>query len=219
MAERTTYEKAFLQIMNVWRESEIAKELTFSLRLARIASELMGVAGVRLNHDQALYKEGGGITPWHADQYYWPFDTNNTVTVWIPLQATPAEMGPLAFSVGSHRMEAGRDMAISDDSERDIQATLQEQNYRVEESPFDLGEVSYHYGWTFHRAGASTIERPRAVMTVIYMEDGTRLMEPRTEAQLRDLQNSMPTWLPDAAFGQPIATPLNPVLYRRTASG
>jgi hypothetical protein len=33
----------------------------------------MEVEGVRLYHDQALFKEAeGGITPWHADQYYWP---------------------------------------------------------------------------------------------------------------------------------------------------
>ena len=39
----------------------------------------MGVAGVRMYHDQALYKEpGGGITPWHVDQVYWPVSNNNT---------------------------------------------------------------------------------------------------------------------------------------------
>ena len=82
----------------------------------------MRVNGVRLNHDQALYKEAGsGITPWHADQYYWPFDSANTVTAWVPLQFTPLEMDPLAFSRGSHHVEYGRDMAISEDSEKQLQ--------------------------------------------------------------------------------------------------
>ena len=36
---------------------------------------------VRLYHDQALFKEaGGGITPWHQDQHYWPLDTDRTIT-------------------------------------------------------------------------------------------------------------------------------------------
>src|ERR1700730_17385066 len=60
MEERTTYEKAFLQIMNLWREDGRVKEFVFSKRLAKIASDLMGVSGVRLYHDQALYKEAGG---------------------------------------------------------------------------------------------------------------------------------------------------------------
>lgn len=56
---------------NLWQHSERAHELVFSRRLAQIAAELLRVDGVRLYHDQALYKEpGGGITPWHADQYY-----------------------------------------------------------------------------------------------------------------------------------------------------
>lgn len=61
------------------------------------------VEGVRLYHDQALYKEaGGGPTPWHADQYYWPLTTDRIVTAWIPLQPVSADMGPLAFAERTH---------------------------------------------------------------------------------------------------------------------
>src|SRR4030095_11279593 len=96
MEQRTTYEKAFLQIMNIWTKSDTVKEFAFGKRLARIAAELMGVDGVRMYHDQALYKEpSGGFTPWHVDQYYWPLSNSNMCTAWVPLQATPMEMGPL----------------------------------------------------------------------------------------------------------------------------
>ncbi len=71
--QRSTYDRAFLQIMNLWESDAVVREFVFGKRLARIAAELMGCCGVRIYHDQALYKEpGGGITPWHADQYYWP---------------------------------------------------------------------------------------------------------------------------------------------------
>ena len=69
MAERSTYQRAFLQVMNVWSKDQICQQFSFGKRLARVAAELMGVKGVRIYHDQALYKEaGGGFTPWHADQ-------------------------------------------------------------------------------------------------------------------------------------------------------
>ena len=69
LEKRTTYGKAFLQLMNLWTSDENIKKLIFSRRIAQIASDLMQVKGVRLYHDQALYKEaGGGITPWHADR-------------------------------------------------------------------------------------------------------------------------------------------------------
>jgi ectoine hydroxylase-related dioxygenase (phytanoyl-CoA dioxygenase family) len=115
LAERDTYSRAFLQVTNLWRHNETVGQLVRSRRLARVAARLLGVDGVRLYHDQALCKEpGGGITPWHADQYYWPFATDRCVTVWIPLQDTPAELGPLAFAETSQSFEIGRELAISD---------------------------------------------------------------------------------------------------------
>ncbi len=70
MEERSTYGKAFLQVMNIWKQNEVVREFVFGRRLARIASDLMQTQGVRMYHDQALYKEaGGGYTPWHVDQY------------------------------------------------------------------------------------------------------------------------------------------------------
>jgi len=210
MEERTTYEKAFLQVMNLWRKSEIARQFVFGQRLARIAAELLGVRGVRLYHDQALYKEpGGGHTPWHADQYYWPLASDRCCTAWVPLQETPLEMGPLAFSAGSHRMEVGRDLPISDESEAEMAAALERAALPTVEEPFALGDVSFHSGWTFHRAGPNRAGRTREVVTVIYMDADMRLADPRNRNQEIDRE----TWCPGAVVGERIETPLNPVLY------
>jgi len=210
MAERTTYEKAFVQVMNLWRARAAVRPFVFGRRLARIAAELMGVASVRLYHDQALYKEpGGGHTPWHADQYYWPLATDRCCTAWVPLQDVPLEMGPLAFSAGSHRLEVGRDLPISDESEAAMARALEAASLPLVEEPFAVGDVSFHSGWTFHRAGENRTPRMRAVMTVIYMDASTRLAPPRNANQ----QNDLDTWCPGAVVGETIATPLNPVLY------
>ena len=208
MEQRTTYGKAFLQIMNLWRESDDVKEFVFGKRLARIAAELMGVSGVRIYHDQALYKEaGGGITPWHADQYYWPVDRDHTVTAWIPLQHTPLEMGPLAFCEKSHRFQIGRDLEISEESEITLKEALQQ--FRTEDSGYDLGDVSFHAGWTFHRAGANSTDRAREVMTMIYMDENTRLTTPRNKNHVMDMER----WMPSLQAGDQLSSPMNPVLY------
>lgn len=209
MEERETYDKAFLQIMNLWTKDEEIKKLVFSKRLASIATQLMDVDGVRLYHDQALFKEpGGGITPWHADQYYWPLSNSNTTTIWIPLQDTPMEMGPLEFSDRSHQLELGRNMAISDDSETQIKEALDKAGYERIATPYELGEVSFHSGWLFHRAGTNQTDRMRKVMTIIYMDKNMRLKAPENDNQ----QNDWDTWCPGAKIGEPIDTPLNPLL-------
>ncbi|MEB8336048.1 phytanoyl-CoA dioxygenase family protein [Streptomyces endophyticus] len=209
LTERDTYGKAFLQVCNLWRQNEKVRELVFSQRLAKIASELLGVHAVRLYHDQALYKEpSGGITPWHADQYYWPLSSDRCVTAWIPLQETPLAMGPLAFARGSHQFSYGRDLPISDESEARLKETLAAQHFEDVIEPFALGDVSFHRGWTFHHAGPNRGTEPRRVMTVIYMDADARVAEPTNDNQVADRG-----WMPGTAIGQVPDTPLNPVLH------
>ena len=208
MEERTTYEKAFLQVMNLWQENEEVKAFVFSKRLAQIATELMGVSGVRLYHDQALYKEpSGGITPFHADQFYWPLSNNNTVTAWIPLQKTPIEMGPLAFAEKSQNVEIGRDKEISDESEAILSETLKQ--FSLNEAPFDLGEVSFHSGWTYHRAGANVSSKARKVMTMIYMDKDINIAEPTNKYRTADWER----WLDSKKIGTVADGNLNPILF------
>ena len=210
LENRSTYGKAFLQLFNLWTKDEEIKSLIFSKRLAKIASDLMQVDGVRLYHDQALFKEaGGGITPWHADQHYWPLTTDKTITAWIPLQETPLDMGPLEFSAGSHEILEGRELSISDDSEIQIEKRLKVTDFKHIIEPFDAGEISFHSGWVFHRAGANTTDQIRKVMTIIYMDKDMVLKKPSNDGQ----QNDWETWCPGAKIGEVINTPLNPVLY------
>ena len=210
LAERNTYGKAFLQAMNLWELSDRVRELVMSRRLGRIAAEILEVDGVRLFHDQSLYKEpGGGITPAHADQYYWPLATDRTVTAWIPLQAVPQEMGPLAFFAGSQGVEFGRELSISDESEREISRNMRAHGFPMVDEPFEVGEVSFHLGWVFHRAGANVSNRPRSVMTIIYMDQNMRLVNPKHNYQRENWE----MWCPGSTIGQIIATSKNPLIY------
>ena len=210
LEERDTYGKAFLQIMNLWTHTSAVKDIVFSKKIAQIATGLMQTTGVRLYHDQALFKEPkGGHTPWHADQYYWPLATENTVTAWIPLQATPLNYGPLEFSAGSNRLTAGRDKQISDESQAFLEAALKNHKFEHVIEPFDVGEISFHRGWLYHRAGPNVSGNMRKVMTMIYMDKDTLLKTPENHNQQADWD----AWCPGATVGEIVNTPLNPVLY------
>jgi ectoine hydroxylase-related dioxygenase (phytanoyl-CoA dioxygenase family) len=208
--ERSTYDRAFLQVMNLWQHSAVVRQFVLGRRLGRMAAELLRVGGVRLYHDQSLYKEpGGGITPAHADQYYWPLDSDRAITAWVPLQAVPAEMGALGFYAGSQGVQFGRDLGISDESEAKISANMAQHGFAFEVGPFDLGEVSFHLGWTFHKAGANLSTQPRSVMTVIYMDAAMRLAPSLSPAQVNDAAQ----WCPGMQPGQIIDTPMNPLIW------
>ena len=118
-------------------------------------------------------------------------------------------MGPLEFSAGSQHLNWGRDLAISDDSQQLLEEKLRGEGYPHVVEPFDLGEVSFHIGWLYHRAGANRTDRTRKVMTMIYMDKDMVLKQPQNKNQVEDWKS----WCPGAEVGKMIRTSLNPLLY------
>lgn len=210
LQDRDTYGKAFLQIMNIWRsDSEVAK-FVLAKRFAHIAAQLLGVEQVRLYHDQALFKEpGGGPTPWHQDQYYWPIDSPKTVTMWMPLVEVTDGMGMLTFASQSHVNGRVFNTEISDESEHLYAQYVRENNYPISRPEYmEAGDATWHYGYTIHNAPGNESDRMRAVMTIIYMADGAKVIEPQNSSQMKDLK----TWMPGMNPGDVIDSELNPIL-------
>jgi len=213
LEERDTYGKAFLQVANLWTKDSTVREFVLAKRFGKIAAELMGVDAVRIYHDQALFKEaGGGHTPWHQDKYYWPLDTEHTLTIWIPLVDVPQDMGPLQFVPKSHKEGYLGDFPISDESERYFKNLLRERGIDIAENPeLDAGDASFHHGWSLHRALANTSSVMREVMTIIYVADGTRVLQTDSEDHAREIKS----WLPGLRPGDLVNTDLNPLVYSR----
>ncbi|MHA8079453.1 phytanoyl-CoA dioxygenase family protein [Aquirufa antheringensis] len=209
MEERDTYGKAFLQMMNLWESSETVKEFTLAKRFASAAAQLLGVQQVRLYHDQALFKEpGGGHTPWHQDQYYWPLDTPKTVTMWMPLVDIEEGMGMLTFASKSSDADLPK-LEISDASEALIGDYVAKQGYEiVAQKSMKAGDATFHLGWTLHNAPGNQSSKMREVMTIIYMDAEARVMEPQNPNQEADRQR----WLQGLAPGSPAASALNPLI-------
>lgn len=210
MKDRDTYGRAFLQIMNLWEVDEAVRRFTMARRFASVAAALLGVPNVRLYHDQALYKEaGGGFTPWHQDQYYWPLSTSNTITMWMPLIDITEEMGMLTFASGSHKEGAVKNMAISDESETELNAYIRRKGYPVyRATSMNAGDASWHYGWTLHAAPGNFSDTTREVMTIIYFADEAHVTAPVNSHQ----ENDRNRWLDGINPGEPAASRFNPAL-------
>jgi ectoine hydroxylase-related dioxygenase (phytanoyl-CoA dioxygenase family) len=210
LQDRDTYGKAFLQIMNLWRVDEDAKKFVLAKRFAKIAADLLGVENVRLYHDQALFKEaGGGPTPWHQDQYYWPIDTNNTITMWMPLVDIDEDMGMLTFASGSYTNGAIFNHEISDESEAAFDDYVKEQKFPITRATtMKAGDATWHRGFTIHNAPGNNSDKMREVMTVIYVADGARVSTYANSWQKSDHHK----WLMDKPIGELIDSELNPKL-------
>ncbi len=210
LSERDTYGKAFLQITNLWEVDEQVRSFVFARKFAQIAADLLGVEKVRLYHDQALFKEGGGgYTPWHQDQFYWNLDTPNTITMWMPLVDVSPEMGLMKFARKSHQNGLSETVTISDKSAEVYSQIIESNQFEISTpSAMRAGDATFHYGHTIHCADSNQSDTTREVFTIIYFADGARITEPINNFQKADHER----WLDSIAVGELANGRLNPIM-------
>ena len=200
----------------MWLRSGVFRQFVLSRRIAEIAAALLGVWSVRLYHDNALAKEPGcGRTPWHYDDDHFPIATKNVVTAWIPLQAVPRSMGPLAFAVGMDAWRLVESVPFSkfDSSyDRRVAEVFAAEGVEVDDGPFALGEVSFHHALSFHTAGPNRTSDSRMVLATTYFEDGAKVVPAPTM-----ISGDWRKFMPGVEPSEPIASPYNPVCFSRDA--
>lgn len=210
LEDRDLYHRAFVQIENLWEVDEGVKKFSLAKRFGKIAADLMGVDCVRMYHDQALVKEpGGGHTPWHQDQYYWPLDSDKTVTMWLALQDVSIEMGSLVFADGTQALGPLEALPISAESDHVFRDEVIRRECQLVVHELSAGDTTWHSGWTLHKAPGNSTQTERSAMTVIYIADGTRVSEFSTEKHEAEAER----WMPARRPGDRVDTELNPIVY------
>ena len=212
VAEKSRYEQSFIQCQNLWEDCDEVRPLTFHPLITETAARLLGVAAVRIWHDQALYKEAGGReTDPHQDQPYWPIVETNTITAWIPFDGSTLESGAMGYLPGSHRLGVREFVDIFTGSGDDPLARDElagSQAVFVEVPP---GSVAFHHGLTFHLAKPNRTGTVRRVHTAIYFADGStrgagRFPHPSVERA-------------GIAMGAVIASDVTPIAWPRPDGG
>jgi hypothetical protein len=202
----------FFSLEMVWLDNPLLRKFVLSPRIAQIAADLLDVPGVRLYHDNVLSKEPGcGRTPWHFDDHHFPLATHDVATAWIPAQAIPVAMGPLAFAkpIDVYKLAESIEFNKFDNSyDRNISELFRQHNVAVEDGPFDIGEVSFHHNLSFHTAAANRTKQSRIVLANTYYADGARVIDQPTMVS-GDWQKFMPGVKP----GEVAASELNPVCW------
>ncbi len=202
----------FLSLDLIWLENDLVRQFVLSSRIGKLAADLLGVPSIRLYHDNIMSKEPGcGRTPWHADDLHYPLATDDVVTVWIPTQAIPCEMGPLAFakSMEAHRLVESIPFNKFDSSyDRRVTETFHDKGIIIEDGPFDLGDVGFHHNLSFHTAGPNLTSRSRIVLSNTFFADGTQLVERPTM-----VSGDWEKFAPGVQPGDQLASPVNPVCW------
>jgi phytanoyl-CoA hydroxylase len=96
--------KVFDQLINLWQTSEKIKHLMLNAKIGEMAARLAQVDGIRIWHDQALFKKPwGNPTSWHLDTPFWSFSDRRALSIWVALDDSTLENGCLFFIPESHK--------------------------------------------------------------------------------------------------------------------
>ncbi|SDN48552.1 Phytanoyl-CoA dioxygenase (PhyH) [Fictibacillus solisalsi] len=196
--ERDDFGKNFLEVTNLWTYSSYIRKFVTSKPLANIAARLLGVPAVRLHYDCIFFKEANGnATPWHQDQISWPLDTNKTITAWIPLHDMPSSVGSLNFMSGSHVNQ-----------ETKIRKAIRQGFKEINYGALQVGDVTFHNGWTFHSANANVLSHRREAFAITYYEDGAKIIQLPPDRY----HPSFYKFFPEVEVGSRAISKLNPLL-------
>jgi hypothetical protein len=162
------------------RVRELAALVSYPL-IGAAAAVLSGATGIRLWHDQLLYKppDRPGVPAnvgWHTDRQYWlSCSSDEMLTAWVGFHDVDSDGGSVSFMPGSHRW----DVTGMDFFEQDLDglaARLGEQGHRVEVRPTRLrrGQVSFHHCRTVHGSGPNRRAEPRRSLAIHLQPDDNR---------------------------------------------
>lgn len=212
MSTRSASAKAFLQTLNLRFKHAGVKAFVLARRFAKIVADLNGVDGVRIFHEQALFKEpGGSHSHWHQDQYYWPLATNQSTGMWMPLIDVDLEMGPIRYASGSHTDGYLGHYAISDESQSVFDTVIADKGFPLWQQPMKAGDATFHNGWLIHGASPNHTNVMREAMIVTYYPDGTCVDELINPSRVNDAK----VYLGGRQTGEVADSALNTVVYQR----
>jgi ectoine hydroxylase-related dioxygenase (phytanoyl-CoA dioxygenase family) len=165
----------FAQLLSVWQDDDVLRELTLHPRLARSATQLAGVP-LRLWHDQLLIKapHNGAATHFHQDAPYWPhMGCRHALSAWVALVDVPVEKGCMTFLPGSQDHVGLRPQDLTEPGDLFTVAPDLRWHERVT-LPLRAGDCTFHNSCTAHTAGANETDDPRIAHVVVYLAAETR---------------------------------------------
>jgi phytanoyl-CoA hydroxylase len=169
------YANVFIQCVRLADSSEPMRDLIYDPRIGKLACELEGIDGVRVWHDQALFKPAfGNPTGYHLDNPYWSFSSHHATSIWLALDDATLENGCMWYLPGTHKLaDPTKNSGIGVNLGDLFKFYPDWKKIAPMPAPAKAGSAVFHNGLVAHGAGANMTNRPRRAMTCGFMPDGS----------------------------------------------
>ena len=206
--EEKYYNRALIQCMRLMDIHPGMHDLMMQEMLGRWAGTLAGTDGIRIWHDQALFKPPyGNPTGWHLDDPYWSFSSRDAISIWVALDDATRDNGCLYYLPGSHKTARFDNHEIGSDLAGLFRVYPEWRSIETVGCPCPAGSAIFHNGIVAHGAGANMTNKQRRAMTCAYMPDG---------ATYNGNSSILPgEYAGSLKIGDPIASDFNPLLWSR----
>jgi phytanoyl-CoA hydroxylase len=163
-----------------------------------IVTELIGPE-LDCFQSQFIFKNPGVIgQPWHQDSFYFPFDKEPQVGVWLALSRATLENGCLWVAPGSH--QAGRIFKHIPDrrpaANRGYLEIVDQDTSNEVPALMAPGDVLFFHSYLMHQSRDNVATERRAAMVYHYAAAGTRLTKPEFAAALARVNRWVPVRRP-----------------------
>jgi ectoine hydroxylase-related dioxygenase (phytanoyl-CoA dioxygenase family) len=156
------------QICNGWKANREIARVVLSEAIGKMVASLSGWSGVRIMHDNLLWKPPGAKSlGFHQDSAYlaW-FTPGDLLTCWIALDDSSADGGTIEFVRGSHRWQLHGpegEFHAPEDYRKSMRkaAAFEGVEPEIEYIEVNAGGGSFHHGRTWHGSGANQGPNPR----------------------------------------------------------
>lgn len=202
------YAQVFTQCLKLADTHAGMRQLMLDPRLGKMAATLAGVDGIRIWHDQALFKPPfGNPTAWHLDNPYWSFASRDSLSIWVALDDATLGNGCMWYLPGTHRTARFENAGIGNNQADLFRVYPDWRDIEPVPCPCPAGSAVFHNGLTGHGAGANMTNKPRRAMTCAYMPDG---------ATFNGQQNVLPdAYFRGLAIGDALDHPeINPLIWK-----
>lgn len=206
----------FFQDLCNWQRISQFQAFVLESNAAEVAARLMRSKTARFFHDHVLVKQPGTstVTPWHQDQPYYCVEGQQSVSFWIPLDPVSRDVVMECIS-GSHRWGKGfRPMRFDgtrlyENDDFEVMPDIEAMRGQLDIAGWDMepGDAIAFSFRTVHGAPANRSPRARRVFSarwvgddVVFAKRAGRTSPPFPDLRLED--------------GEPLDTPLFPVVYR-----
>ena len=165
-----------------------------------IVAELLG-PDLDCFQSQFIFKNPGVIgQPWHQDSYYFRFDRQPQVGVWLALSRATLQNGCLWVLPGSHRGPIYRHVPDRRPAaNRAYMEIVDQDDSPREPSLMEPGDVLFFHSFLMHMSTDNVADERRAAMVYHYARAGTRAESPEVEASLAHVNRWVPVRRREAA--------------------